>query len=347
MRLRAVEPGTDVVGRGDDVLDEAVHVDRGGHEAGEVVALDLVVGVGGDVVDDVVGEAEDGRLPGAERRHRAVGAAARDELEVRVELAHGPGGLGGQPAVLVRRLVTQLPRAVHLVAQAPHPDAERFLGAVTSAQVGQVGALGVVAVLEQLDRLGHPARPEVDGEHDLQLGLRGPAGELAEAELVRLDRAPRRVQPGRPFGHRAHAVLPAVPRHEVAAGIAHDGDAEFTDEVEHVLPEPVRVRGRVPGLVEARVDVAAHVLHEGAEGPPVDGRDDEGRVDVERGRDHLALPTGDRRSGDEVAGCRQRQPFNPVPAMPSTMFRWKSRKTSTSGRPPRTAEAMTSAYRMP
>src|SRR6185312_16397485 len=136
-----------------------------------------------------------------------------------------------------------------------------------------------------------------------------------------------------------------------------DGHAELPHEVQHVLPEPVAVRRGVAGLVQAGVDVAAHVLHEGAEGPPVDGCDDEGRVDVERGVDHeagspcwsgMARRTEVRcgRAGTGVASLRC-QPLRPVPAMPSTMLRWKSRKTSTSGRPPSSAEAMTSAYRMP
>src|SRR5690606_7858005 len=129
-------------------------------------------------VDDVVRLLQDGRLPRAEGRHGGAGAAAGDQLEVAVEGAHGAGGLGGEPAVLVRGLVPGLPGAVHLVAEAPHADVVRLLGAVGDAQVGQGGAGRVVAVRQQVDGLGDAAGAEVDRHHGLHPGLAAPADEL-------------------------------------------------------------------------------------------------------------------------------------------------------------------------
>ena len=49
-------------------------------------------------------------------------------------------------------LALHLPRAVHLVAEAPELDAVRLLAAVAAAEVGQRGAAGMVAVLDQVAR---------------------------------------------------------------------------------------------------------------------------------------------------------------------------------------------------
>ena len=197
--------------------------------------------------------------------------AAGHQLQARVDHAHGSGGLGGQPAVLVGGLVADLPRAVHLVAQAPHPDAVRFLGAVRDPQVRQRGAGREVAVFQQVQRLGDAAGAEVDGHHRLHPGLA---------------RSRRRTRPGRTRWSRccarpgrageaavarADAVLPAVAGDEVAAGVADRGDAQFAGELQYVAPEAVLVGGGVAGLVDAGVDAPAEVFDERAECAPTDG----------------------------------------------------------------------------
>ena len=61
--LGGSELGAHVVGGRRDGVDEAIHVDRRGEEAAGITVVFLVVGVQRDVVDDVVGLLEDGRLP--------------------------------------------------------------------------------------------------------------------------------------------------------------------------------------------------------------------------------------------------------------------------------------------
>src|SRR5699024_1866055 len=131
---------------------------------------------------------------------------------------------GGEPTVLAGGLVPDLPRAVHLVAQAPEPDVVRFLGAVAAAQVGVVGAAGHVAVLQQVQCLLHPAGTEVDGHHRLRAGLAAPGDELVHADLVRLRGVPGQVRPPGPVLLWAGAVLPSVAGDEVAARVADGGD---------------------------------------------------------------------------------------------------------------------------
>ena len=109
--------------------------------------------------------------------------------------------------------------------------------------------------------------------------LRRPGDELVGADLVGLDRAPGEVEPRRPLLARADAVLPVVGGHEVAARVAHDGDAELARQLEHVAAEAVLVGGRVARLVDAAVDGAPHVLDERAEQPLVHLGHGEGRVE--------------------------------------------------------------------
>jgi hypothetical protein len=199
---------------------------------------------------------------------------------------HGAGGLGGQPAVLAGRLVAGLPGAVHLVAQAPHPDVVRLLGAVGDAQVGQRGARRVVGVLEQVEGLGDAAGAEVDGHHGLHARLAAPADELVDADLVRLGAVPGQVEPARAPVDRADAVLPSVAGDEVAAGVADGGHAQLPGQVEHVAAEAVLVGRGVAGLVDAGVDAAPEVLHERADGAPAHRGDLEGGIQGEFGLMH-------------------------------------------------------------
>ena len=137
-RLVAAPDGLDVVGCGDDRVDEAVHVHRGGQEAGVVALERLVVGVARDEVDVVIGLLQDDSLPRAEGRHLRTGTAAHDQLQVGIDLAHRPGGLGCELRVVLRRAVAELPRPVHLVAQTPHPHVVRLSGPVGDALVREL-----------------------------------------------------------------------------------------------------------------------------------------------------------------------------------------------------------------
>ena len=107
----------------------------------------------GDEVDVVVGVLEDHAFPRPEGRHRPVGTAADDELEVRVHLAHGLGDLARDLAVVLGAAMAELPWPVHLVAETPHAHIERIGRAVCGPQLGQGGACTDVRVLEQVERL--------------------------------------------------------------------------------------------------------------------------------------------------------------------------------------------------
>ena len=265
MRFVRPAPRRHRVGDGDHLLDEDVHEVGRGEEVRRAAGVVVEVGVQRDVLDMLEGVLEDLVLPAPEGRHVAAGRAAGGELDRGVDPAHHLRRLLGDEAVLRRRLVLHLPGAIHLVAEAPELDAVRRLVAVPAAQVRPGGAAGMVAVFEEVAGGVAGAGAEIDGEHRLDVRGPAPVDELVRPERVGLGREPGEVEPRRPFGDRADAVLPVVAGDEVAARVADDGGAELPDEIEHVAPEPALVRGRVAGLVDALVDAAPEMLDEGAE----------------------------------------------------------------------------------
>ena len=125
----------DEIARGDDGSNEVIHVVALGEEVCGIVEAVAVVLVQGDIIDAVIRPRERGVFPLRKCGHARVGAAAEHELDGRVNLLHGFGGLVGKVAVFVGGLVTGLPRAVHFVAEAPDLDVVRVFDAVLDAHV--------------------------------------------------------------------------------------------------------------------------------------------------------------------------------------------------------------------
>ena len=266
--------GLDVADGGAHGVDELRHVVGAAQKVEQRVFVALfifVIAVHGQKVRLVVGIFQHDAVPFGIGGHIAVAAAAHHQLGgarlVRLFVfrpAQHARRLQCLFAVALRVQPADLPFAVHLVADAPVSDAVRGVGGVFAAEIGKIGARGVIAVFKQLQRVLRGARAHIDGEHGLDLRLFAPAHELVGAELVALYAHPGEVQAGGAGSLVADAVLPVVPGNEVAAGVADDGHAQFADELQHVLPEAVGIRGGVPRLVDAAVYGAAEVLDERA-----------------------------------------------------------------------------------
>jgi hypothetical protein len=205
---------------------------------------------------------------------------------------HRVRGSSREAAVLLGALVPDLPRPVHLVAQAPQLDLERVLASVTDPQIRDSGPTGVVRVLHELEGLRDAPGPEVDGQQRLaavQLGQE--SDELCEPEPVGLDGPPGRVESAWTILDRPDAVLPVEPRHKVSSGIADHRHPELTDQGEDVRPQTTRIRVRVPRLVDAGVDASAQVLNEGSKQARIDHTDVESRVEDEAGSQRHVNPS--------------------------------------------------------
>ena len=90
-----------------------------------------------------------------------------------------------------------------------------------------------------------------------------------------MDRQAKSCRVGRPE-RGAHAVLPVIAGHEIAARVADHGHPELSNKIQDVMAPAICVGGRMPGLVDPAVDRPTHVFHERAEEPIVDPPDGRG-----------------------------------------------------------------------
>jgi hypothetical protein len=186
------------------------------------------------------------------------GLAAADQLDAGVEPLERRCPSAGLGHVLRGGAA-----AVHLVAQAPVPDAERLGVPVRLPAAGPVAVTAAVAVLHPGQRLVQGTGIHVDAEHRLDGGDRAPAQELARAETAGLLGTGRGAQRPADVGH-----------------------PEVADGREHVGAEAARRSV----LDEAAVNAASQVLGDAAEDPPVDGADGPAGQHVDMGH-RSSFPT--------------------------------------------------------
>ena len=183
--------------------------------------------------------------------------------------------------------MSQLPPAVHLVAKAPETDPIGISAGVAGAAVAFARADWAVAVLHQRPRLVGPAAAEVDRHHRCPSHSLRQRHELVGSEHVRLAARPGPVEPARPQLARTDAVAPVVARNEVAARIAHGGEAQCGECVENVGAKTLRV-GVAAGRVEdAFINGPPHVLEEAAEDARIDGCDRVVCAETQSGRGQI------------------------------------------------------------
>ena len=220
-----------LIGRVRDGGDELGHVFGRGQEVlhggggpGFMAAVE-VVGMAGDEVEILVSLGEHGLLPRAEGRHIGTRGTAGHEFETGLGELHGVG---------------------HLIHRA---------GIFFRAHVA-------VDILELVERGFQPPGAHVDGKHDFGAGFLAPAVEVVDAHLVGFGAMPGQVAAHGAILAWTDAVFPVVVGYEIAAGVAHAGDAQLLDQVKHVLAEAVFVGGGMAGLVDAAVDAAAQMFYE-------------------------------------------------------------------------------------
>ena len=206
-----------------------------------------------------------------------------------------------------------LPRPIHLVAEAPVLDAERFGAAVRLAQIAPRAAGWAVDVFDEVARMIEPARTKIDRQHHLCACGLAPVSELVHADLVGLGRVPREVESGRPLLARANPVFPIVGRDEIAARIPNDRNFQFANEVDDVLAHPVGVGAFVIGLVDPGIDRSPQMLEEGAVQAIVDCRD-------------LVVPIGDNRGAHRSSHSISRK-FDILDLLPAAASSCESIRT--------------------
>ena len=193
----------DRVADADHGADKVLQIHGAGQESGRIVSGIAVIAVQGHVIHRVVALLQHLQLPVAERLHLRGGGTAGHQLDGRIHPFHDLAGLVRQSPVFGGRLVAHLPRAVHLVAQAPQLDAEWIALAVSPAQIAPIGSARMVGILHHVARRVHAAGTQVDGVHRAGVGLFAPVGKLVQTHLVGLGGKPGQIQPLRTMILRA------------------------------------------------------------------------------------------------------------------------------------------------
>ena len=155
--------------------------------------------------------------------------------------------------------MTHLPGTVHLVAKAPELDIQRLLCAVCDAHVAELASAGMIGILHDIPGIFGSPGTQIDGVHDFRIRFFCPVGKFMQADRIRFSREPRKVQPAGTI--RSHTVLPVETRDKIAAGIAHDRNAELSHHIQHIPPKALLISHRVAGLIDAAVHGTAEVLN--------------------------------------------------------------------------------------
>src|SRR5262249_14218113 len=139
--------------------------------------------------------------------------------------------------VVLSGLLSDLPRPVHLVAEAPVANPVGFFTTVLSAAVGPLGVAGAVAVLHPCHCLVHCAGAHVHAYVGLGAGASATRQALGGPEAVRPPSAPGNSHPAGPVLLRAGAAGQVVTRHEVAPWPTKDRRAQPPYSLDDVPPE--------------------------------------------------------------------------------------------------------------
>src|SRR5206468_13086524 len=121
------------------------------------------VGVERDVVDLVLQVLESRSIPADPIRTRAkVTGAAGDQLDGRIRPAHPLRGFEREFGVILGIFVSELPRAIDFVTQAPILHAIWLFMTIFAALLGPIGIARLVNVFDPLTRVLDRAQTRVD-----------------------------------------------------------------------------------------------------------------------------------------------------------------------------------------
>ena len=124
-----------IVTGGNDGADEIIHIIRLCQIIIAVVISVSVILMHGNIIHVVICMGQGNCLPVREGRHVTIGASAGNKLDGGVNKTHCLCSLLSQTSVLFHGLVPDLPRSVHLIAQAPYLDVVRVLYTVADTHV--------------------------------------------------------------------------------------------------------------------------------------------------------------------------------------------------------------------
>src|SRR5437660_7850719 len=118
--------------------------------------------------------------------------------------------------------MSDLPRTVHFVAQAPVLDFVGLFNTVTAPEFAPLGAFLYIAVLDQGGGFLRRSRSEVKPHQRLCTDQLAPCHEFVRAKLVGLNGVPGLVEGARPIFPGSDPIEPVIAGNEITAGIANN-----------------------------------------------------------------------------------------------------------------------------
>ena len=214
-------------------------------------------------------------------RHPVVGRAARHQRDRWIVPAHHLAGFTRLLAVIFGFEMPDLPRTIHLVAEAPVFDAVGIAVTVGDAHIGILRPGGRVAVLDEVRRVLNRRGAHVDAHHRLGLDLLGEFHELVGAKLIGFDRLPSEIAAVRTLIFGTNAIFPAIAAEEVAAGIAHRAEVQFFQRRQHIFAQTTLIGVRRGRVVDAFIDGTPHMLSKTAEDQRRNRTDGSMRIEID------------------------------------------------------------------
>ena len=128
--------------------------------------------------------------------------------------------------------MTNLPIAVHLVAQAPILYSMGLLIAVLDTQITPISTGGMVTVINQIQSSFDASGTQVDGHHRLSTGTTAPGNEFVHTHGVGFQGSPCQVKALGTVFYGTNTILPTVIGNKITTGITNNGDIQFLDQLD-------------------------------------------------------------------------------------------------------------------
>ena len=263
--LFAVLLPLDRVADRDHALDELVHIHGPCQETRCVSGRVPIISVKRDIVDVVIAFVEHAEFPVAERWHLGTGGAACHDFNGRVDPFHHFRSFIRDMTVFIRCFLSHLPGAVHLVAETPESDPERFLLSICDAHIRELAVPSVVGILHKVSGLFRTTRSEIHSVHDFAVDTLRPPCKFMESDFVGLRSKPCKIQPFRTALNWPYTVLPVEAGNEVSSRIPNQGDTQLFDCFHHIRTKARFVCQRMSWLINTTVNSTAEMFDKGAE----------------------------------------------------------------------------------
>ena len=201
------------------------------------------------------------QFPLSERRHIVAGTSACHKFNIRIYQSHKLGRLTGNFPIVLRRLVSNLPRTIHLISQAPGLYAEWFFKSVLSSHISIISICFAVTVFHKISGILRTARSEIYRHNHICICAFCPLLKLIDSDFIGLNHFPRKLHFLRTFCLVTDTVFPVISGNKIASRITHSRNIKFIDQIKNILTEPHIIRRLMSGLINPSVNRTSEMFN--------------------------------------------------------------------------------------